>query len=287
MSSRFSNTWSNVRVRYIVAALLMPLIYLPGASSIYSILGTDAPPYAYDLSFYFYVQFIWFVAAYLTATFPVEIPTRKLVGDLPSRRHVRGGLTFSLWLLIVAIAAGYWLFLPLSYWIPNFVTFWFINVPDVIYYYDGAYPLLPNAMSLIVLCVTAPLLEEFVFRGLILHRWAHKYGVKSAIVGSSLLFGLLHPDPLGAFLFGVGMSVLYLRSRSLILPILCHSAYNFTVWLLEVVNHIYAGPNDEYTLETFQNDWAYGAVATIVATVWAIHWIRNSTTSVSLQLPAR
>ena len=91
----------------------------------------------------------------------------------------------------------------------------------------------------------------------------------SAIIASSLLFGALHPDPLGAALFGVGMCLLYLRTHSLWVPIIAHALNNFLAWSLELKGILEEGLNYYYyALEDFRSDWGYGimwAVATLVA----------------------
>ena len=80
--------------------------------------------------------------------------------------------------------------------------------------------------------VFAPLVEEIIFRGIMVERFGAKYGYKSAVIFSSLIFGVLHMDIIGAFVFGVVLSVLYLQTRSLLLPFLIHAANNGAVALL-------------------------------------------------------
>ena len=286
MTGAYSETWKVVRVRYLVAVFIFPLFYLPGANSIYESLGPYAPPYAFDLAIILYLQTIWCLATYITATLPVGIPIRTVIGRRPGKSEIVSGLKLSAWLLAASIGAAYALFLPLSYWVPTFVTFWFIETPDLVFFYDGSFPVLANLLILLSLCVIAPILEEIGFRGLILHRWAHKYGLKSAILGSSFVFGILHPDPIGAFLFGVGMCILYLRYQSIIVPIVCHSIYNIVVWLIELGYIVAQGPEYEYTLETFQNEWPIGAVAITITCVWALLYVRRYSYSMPWKLPA-
>ncbi|MEM8684412.1 MAG: CPBP family intramembrane glutamic endopeptidase, partial [Pseudomonadota bacterium] len=174
---------------------------------------------------------------------------------------------------------------PLSHVIPDFVTYWFIDLPPLIYFDFGSYPVAPNLLNLLSLCVLAPVIEEIAFRGIILHRWAHKYGLRSAVLWSSLIFGVVHPDFLGAFTFGVGMCVLYLRTQSLLLPIICHGVYNLAVWLIEVGYILKDGPEYLYTLEQFQNEWPIGLTAGLIAVIWALLYLRWSTSSRTWELP--
>jgi len=80
--------------------------------------------------------------------------------------------------------------------------------------------------------VFAPVVEEIIFRGIMIERFGSKYGYKVAVLLSSFFFGVLHMDIIGAFFFGVVLSVLYLRTRSLLLPFLIHAANNGAVMLL-------------------------------------------------------
>lgn len=42
--------------------------------------------------------------------------------------------------------------------------------------------------------ILAPLTEEFLFRGIFLHRFSNKWGITAGIIVSSLLFGLAHAN---------------------------------------------------------------------------------------------
>jgi membrane protease YdiL (CAAX protease family) len=103
-----------------------------------------------------------------------------------------------------------------------------------------------------LLCVVTPILEEFTFRGILLPRWTHKWGVSAGVLTSSALFAALHSDPFGAFVFGIAMCILYLKSQSLTLSMLCHGLYNFAVWLLDLVDELTLGPEYVFTLEELQ-----------------------------------
>lgn len=74
--------------------------------------------------------------------------------------------------------------------------------------------------------VLPPLVEEVVFRGVLIERWAIRWGLRAAILVSALAFGIMHADPLGAGVFGVITGLLYLRTGSLWPGILIHAANN-------------------------------------------------------------
>ena len=88
--------------------------------------------------------------------------------------------------------------------------------------------------SVVTACILAPVLEEMLFRGIILRSFLRQYRRSHAIVGSAALFGLAH---LNIYQFAVGLALgivsgwLYERARSLWPCILLHAAYNgVVVW---------------------------------------------------------
>jgi uncharacterized protein len=114
-------------------------------------------------------------------------------------------------------------------------------------------------LSIVTLVVAAPIVEEMFFRGLLLQRWAVKWGIRPAILVSSLLFGCLHANPVGLTMFGVMMAVIYVRSRQLWVTILAHSLNN-SIAVLMSVGGSGAGQAPELTLKTLQDGWLAGLV---------------------------
>ena len=93
--------------------------------------------------------------------------------------------------------------------------------------------------------IMAPLLEEILFRGIILKGMLNmKMNPKKAIVISALVFGLIHGYPwqaTGAFLLGLVLGWVYYKTQSLLIPILLH-AFNNGVAALMI---------DQYNVEDF------------------------------------
>ncbi|MFK4308065.1 membrane protease YdiL (CAAX protease family) [Bacillus sp. RC240] len=75
----------------------------------------------------------------------------------------------------------------------------------------------------------APIVGEFVFRGFLLQRFAAKWGTSIAMVVVALLFACLHVDFLGAVVFSVVLSIVYIRTKSLLMPIAIHMLNNALV----------------------------------------------------------
>jgi membrane protease YdiL (CAAX protease family) len=89
--------------------------------------------------------------------------------------------------------------------------------------------------ALFTTCLLAPVLEEMLFRGLILRSFLARYGRGPALLGSAALFGLAHLNiyqGLVGLVLGLVAGWLYERTRSLGPCILLHGAYNSSLaWL--------------------------------------------------------
>ena len=72
--------------------------------------------------------------------------------------------------------------------------------------------------QVIMVVFIAPIIGEFVFRGFLLQRFAAKWGTSIAIIVVAILFALLHVDFLGAIVFSVVLSIVYIRTNSLLMP---------------------------------------------------------------------
>ena len=79
--------------------------------------------------------------------------------------------------------------------------------------------------------IAAPILEEVLFRGIILDGLLSRYSPAKSILVSSVLFGIVHLDPwqfVAGMLMGVFTGWVYYRSRSLLAAILIHGSANLT-----------------------------------------------------------
>lgn len=83
--------------------------------------------------------------------------------------------------------------------------------------------------SIIRLCLCAPFIEEHLMRGFLLGGLEPRYGTACALLISSFLFALLHfnmVQGLSAFLCGIVLGLLYLKTGSILCCIVAHSGYN-------------------------------------------------------------
>ncbi|MGL5823002.1 MAG: lysostaphin resistance A-like protein, partial [Sarcina sp.] len=78
--------------------------------------------------------------------------------------------------------------------------------------------------------IYAPLIEELMYRGIILNSLIKKYPEKIALILTSLLFGIMHFNfyqTINAFLVGLMIGYLYIKTKSLYLCITIHFFNNF------------------------------------------------------------
>lgn len=139
---------------------------------------------------------------------------------------------------------------------------------------QAASPRLYNGLMLFSVVVVAPIAEEFIFRGVLLHRWGTKWGVGPAIFLTSVLFGLLHANVIGLFVFGVVMALLYLSTRSLIVPIVAHAINNAIASGVELLTAL-TTPEDLAinTLAEFRASWWLGVLCLLVSAPWVLRYV--------------
>ncbi|MDM5246342.1 type II CAAX endopeptidase family protein [Lysinibacillus sp. G4S2] len=99
---------------------------------------------------------------------------------------------------------------------------------------------------LLLFVIAVGLYEEFIFRGLIFKYLSAK-GLKTAIIGSSILFGIGHLENLlaghdflltlvqvaFACLFGLVCAEIVLKTKSIIFPIVWHASHDFIAFLTD------------------------------------------------------
>lgn len=83
---------------------------------------------------------------------------------------------------------------------------------------------------LLTVAIAAPLLEELLFRGIVLRSLAKVLPVWAAIALSAVLFGAYHMNPTQAVyatFMGTVAGILYYKTDRLLYPIMVHAANNF------------------------------------------------------------
>lgn len=86
-----------------------------------------------------------------------------------------------------------------------------------------------DVFSFITIVIAAPILEELIFRGIILDGLLKRYSPLKSIIISSILFGIVHLNPwqfISAFIIGLFSGWVYYKTRNLTLSILIHFVNN-------------------------------------------------------------
>lgn len=183
------------------------------------------------------------LAAVLSILWPVWVIHRRIFGVSSSLRQVVGDLRqvgkLSLWgaagaianvpVLLVLSQLGMWLF--------RFMPLPHHPLTDTLAQDQGVTVLIS---AFVLACVAAPLLEETVFRGLLLPAITRVRGsLATGAILSSLLFGLMHPQglPLVPALAGVGImaALLTYQTGSLLPAIVMHACHNGALLALQTV----------------------------------------------------
>jgi uncharacterized protein len=136
-------------------------------------------------------------------------------------------------------------------------------------------------LAFITIVVLAPLLEEQLFRGIILDGYLKNYSPVNSILISAFLFALIHGNlaqGIGAFVMGIVMGLLYWRTKSLLLCIALHFTNNLTAFLAMMADPESIG-SEATTRELINNDSIYFVVylifcALLATTGWYL-WVKH------------
>lgn len=195
-------------------------------------------------------------------------------------KFLSNGFQLTLIQFLFSITSAFVLFYMLSLYFPDYAIDALKNTPQFLHYIDGKLNFTINFLYFISVVILAPIVEEFVFRGLLLRRLSEKWSTKSAVVVSSLIFAIFHGDPIGAFLLALVMCYVYFLCGSLWLPIICHALNNFIVWSLSITFMIVDGPDQEQDIEIFidtiGDDLYVGLIAGMVGIIWAVIYFKKN-----------
>lgn len=195
---------------------------------------------------------------------------RGLFGPWPAREEL-ALLAVVVPVDLLSLAAAMAVFIPLSYVAPRFVERFLLD-PSALLDASSIGQWL-GLMFVAVVC--APIIEELLFRGILLHRWARRWGTGPAVIASSVLFAVLHGEWIGHFLFAVAMCALYLRTRTLWLPILGHALSNFMLTLMALPDALKPAAAERDTLESMRADWPWGLLSLVVGALLLVWYLRR------------
>lgn len=230
------------------------------------------------MSLLLYAIFFFFCLPVLSRA---RISYQRLLGRCPSWATFKNHTVLVVPLVIFSVAAGYLLYFPLSYLVPQFVQAWYLEFPLP----EEPEDVLTNLLNFSTTALVAPVFEEFFCRGILLTRWTTKWGIRRAILASSLVFALPHPNLIGAFFFGYVMAVLYIQTKNLFVPIYVHIANNVIALAIELTATLLSESDSPETLAEFQASWWLGLIAIVIITPWAIRFIKRHFPKATWQVP--
>lgn len=210
----------------------------------------------------------------------------RLFGTFPAWRTIG---RYSLWavpLVIFSIASAYLLFFPLSFLFPELVKTWLIDLSPTLIWRSGEGYVFANLLNFLMVVMVAPVLEEYFFRGILLTRWTVKWRVTTAVIVTSVVFAVPHIiNLIGMFCFGFVMAVLYIRTKSLFIPICIHIINNLIAWSIEFLRIYFDDPISHKTVTEFQESWWLGLVTLIISIPFVFLFWRRYISSLNWQIP--
>ncbi len=222
--------FEHIKIRYL---FLWSMVFLIIMVSLYMVITPLIPVAEVDVAagILFYV----FISLWIIWNFNrVPLDYSKFFGHLPLNFNWTYLIIITFGVIILSLGLGelsrYFLFII----DPNILN----ELPYTgIFYSSNDTPLAPflNYIEFFVAVIIAPIVEEILFRGVILHRFTIKWGVKWAILVSSIIFAFLHTDIIGAFIFGVVMCILYIKTASILVPVVAHIINNLLAYGLEIM----------------------------------------------------
>jgi uncharacterized protein len=129
--------------------------------------------------------------------------------------------------------------------------------------------------GILAVVVVAPIVEEIIFRGMILRGFLKHYSVKKSILLSALLFGIVHMNPwqfVTAFVAGIILGWWYVKTESIITTIFGHTLNNGMSFIIAAIGLSIPGYNAPYTTEMHQPFWfdLLGIILLTVGIVWLV-----------------
>ena len=125
--------------------------------------------------------------------------------------------------------------------------------------------------------IFAPIMEELIFRGVMFNRLKIRVGIIPAMIISSFIFAIGHDfgGMTSAFLFGICMCLLYLKTDNILIPMSVHFLNNVVATVLNLTS---------FDVVMTQFPWIIPAtIISIIGTAYLITYIIQETRKVKKQ----
>ncbi len=208
---------------------------------------------------FYAIPLVW-MAVTFTRT---ELSLKKLVGTTKNQPTRLQYLLIFVSLVIFAIGCTQVIEYILSYIAPRSLSEHLkqLHKPFLYSTKDSTYYIPLDIIKIVTAVIIAPVAEELVCRGLLLHRLTYKWNIKAAIIVSSVIFGAMHGyNAVGSFVFALMMCILYLKTKSLKVSIAFHMLNNLLVCVLAMIGMLYLPARKMITIAEIRSGWP-GALA--------------------------
>lgn len=160
----------------------------------------------------------------LWATRRSGVGIRRLIGRVPAGYNWLPALGILPVAMVFSLGSAIVIEYVVSLFAPGHIE-WLMGIKMIP---DAESGLLYMAIWCLAIVVIAPTVEETLFRSMLINRWGTKWRLSTAVIASSLFFGVIHLTFwVGPAMLGLVLAVMYIQSRTLIVPIAVHAANNF------------------------------------------------------------
>jgi membrane protease YdiL (CAAX protease family) len=282
------NSFQNIKARSILVWGLISLPVLILISFLLARIARLTHINPKDPIFELIISFIWVYGLIVSWTWRqfnhFKINLRRIIGTVPPNHRWLPTIGLMICVLVLSLGSFYFVYYFVSFIAPSYVK---SILNSKVFSLDSktSVPILYNTLTVITLVVVAPVTEELLFRGILLHRWTVKWGVRRAVLISSLVFAVLHGNIVGLFIFGLVMAVLYIKTGTLLVPIACHALNNGFVAVMALIAMNQGSAKTVHTIEQFRaNVWA-GLVFIALSAPWVIRFLYKNWPSQGWQAP--
>lgn len=269
-------TFQKIRGRTLVwCAILSSIISTVFFSEIQRIIYNNQtnplPDGVYDIFFYFY--FILIISSILYRS---RLSYTNLFGKFPEWSTIRYYSIFTIPLVLFSLVIYYIQYLTGLAISPDFTEWFFDEDLVTVVYPTNRKLMIANILSIFSITIITPIFEEFFFRGILLTRWSIKWGTSKAIIFSSILFGILHTNILGAFFFGYVLVIIYIKTKSLYIPICIHILNNMSSIIVDYYSVIiHHSPSEIYRVGLHTPIWIW-IIGLIIVFAMMFNFLRKN-----------
>lgn len=234
----FSPLLLHMVVSFVVEMILILVYYMQHTPELLTLLESDKEVTEQILemaySVYQYAVEITAIAALVTIPFLVWMTRKDLKKERAAAIIPNKKAPMSKYILVAGIS------IPFSLGLNNILTLSNLAAYSEAYQ-EAAEALYAPSLPVQIVCVGViiPIMEEYIFRGLIYKRMRRYVTAKRAIVSSAIFFGIYHGNTVqmiyGA-LCGLLLAYLYEKFGSIKAPILAHMLMNIVACLLTDVD---------------------------------------------------